>query len=269
MARRALELAEAAPDATTTPGVSLRVGITINLAAILAQRGDAATVQLVDRAITLCEAEGPPDQLAVCMPEAARHCWDVGAVTEARAYLDRSWALLGEGRRIAHADLLTAATAVALGDGDLDAAVEHGTAAEAEAAGLGHRPQPAVRARPPGPRPSGAGRGRPGRQGGRRRRAVGPGAERPVPRGGRARGRRCGGRTSGGARRGRRAPAGCRRGRPDPRRAPRTGTAPGAARGPAQHGWARPAVPGPTSGTPATWPSGSSSPTGSADRRTS
>ena len=98
-------------------------------------------------AITLCEAEGPPDQLAVCLPAAARHCWDVGAVTEARGYLDRSWALLGEGRRIAHADLLTAATAVALGDGDLDAAVEHGTAAEAEAAGLGiDRNLPFVRA---------------------------------------------------------------------------------------------------------------------------
>ena len=147
MARRALELADAAPDASTTPGVSLRVGITINVAAFLAQRGDAAAVQLVDQAITLCEAEGPPDQLAMCLPGAARHCWDVGAVTEARGYLDRSWALLGEGRRIAHADLLTAATAVALGDGDLDAAVEHGTAAEAEAAGLGiDRNLPFVRA---------------------------------------------------------------------------------------------------------------------------
>ena len=147
MARRALELAEAAPDATTTPGVSLRVGITINVAAMLAQRGDAGAVQLVADAIALCEAEGPPDQLAVCLPEAARHCWDVGAVAEARGYLDRSWALLGEGRRIAHADLLTAATAVALGDGDLDAAVEHGTAAEAEAAGLGiDRNLPFVRA---------------------------------------------------------------------------------------------------------------------------
>ena len=147
MARRALELANAAPDASTTPGVSLRVGITINVAAFLAQRGDAAAVQLVDQAITLCEAEGPPDQLAMCLPGAARHCWDVGAVTEARGYLDRSWALLGEGRRIAHADLLTAATAVALGDGDLDAAIEHGTAAEAEAAGLGiDRNLPFVRA---------------------------------------------------------------------------------------------------------------------------
>jgi hypothetical protein len=123
------------------------VGITINLAAILAQRGDEGVVQIVDRAISLCEAEGPPDQLAVCMPEAARHCWDVGALPEARGYLDRSWALLGEGRRIAHADLLTAATAVALGDGDLDAAIEHGTAAEAEAAGLGiDRNLPFVRA---------------------------------------------------------------------------------------------------------------------------
>ena len=127
--------------------MSLRVGITINVAAFLAQRGDAAAVQLVDQAITLCEAEGPPDQLAMCLPGAARHCWDVGAVTEARGYLDRSWALLGEGRRIAHVDLLTAATAVALGDGDLDAAVEHGTAAEAEAAGLGiDRNLPFVRA---------------------------------------------------------------------------------------------------------------------------
>ena len=98
MARRALALAEAAPDATTTPGVSLRVGITINVAAFLAQRGDAAAVQLVDEAISLCEAEGPPDQLAVCLRRRPGG-WDVGAVTEARAYLDRSWALLGEGRR--------------------------------------------------------------------------------------------------------------------------------------------------------------------------
>ena len=60
MARRALELAEAAPDAATTPGVSLRVSITINVAAILAQRGDAAAVPLVAAAIALCEAEGPP-----------------------------------------------------------------------------------------------------------------------------------------------------------------------------------------------------------------
>jgi predicted ATPase/DNA-binding SARP family transcriptional activator len=147
MARRALQLAEAAPDADTTPGVSLRVGITINVAAMLAQRGDAAAVTLVAEAIALCEAEGPPEQLAVCLPAAARHCWDVGAVAEARAYLDRSWTLLGEGRRIAHADLLTVATAVALGDGDLDAAVEHGTAAEAESIGLGlDRNLPIVRA---------------------------------------------------------------------------------------------------------------------------
>ena len=147
MARRALELAESAPDAATTAGVSLRVSMAINVAAILAERGDVTAVPLVAAAIALCDAEGPRDQLAVCMPGAARHCWDVGAVTEARAYLDRSWALLGEGRRIAHADLLTVATAIALGDGDLDAAVEHGRAAEAEAEGLGlDRSLPFVRA---------------------------------------------------------------------------------------------------------------------------
>ena len=146
-ARRAFELAETAPDAETTAGVVARVRMALNLAAILAQRGDPATAGLVAEAIALCESSAPPEQLAVYLPVAARHCWDVGAVDAARGFLDRSWAFLGEDRRIAHADLLTAATAIALGDGDLDAAVEHGTAAEAEAAELGiGRNLPFVRA---------------------------------------------------------------------------------------------------------------------------
>ena len=147
MARRALELAEAAPDAATTPGVSLRVGITINLAAILAQRGDAPPYSSWTRPSPCARPKGRPTSWpCACRrrPGTAGTSAPSPRPAATSTAAGRSWARAAGSPT---PTCSTAATAVALGDGDLDAAVEHGTAAEAEAAGLGiDRNLPFVRA---------------------------------------------------------------------------------------------------------------------------
>ena len=134
--RMALEAAETAADADAPAGIRMRISVAINLGGILAERGDPSARDIVAEAVDGCERDSTQTQLALVLPVAARVCSDVHAVPEARAFLDRAWPLV-EPHTIARVDLLTAACAVALADGDLDAAVDHGQTAQREAVDLG------------------------------------------------------------------------------------------------------------------------------------
>jgi len=135
--RAALDAAHAAPDADTPAGIAIRVSVAMNLGALLAERGDRAGVALVADAVERCERDSTAQQLALILPLAARVCSDLHAVPEAKAHLDQAWPLLADQHTIAYVDLLTAAAAVALAEGDLAAAVDHGRTAHREAIELG------------------------------------------------------------------------------------------------------------------------------------
>jgi hypothetical protein len=74
-------------------------------------------------------------------------CWQVGALDQARRYVAEARPMHTEHKRIARVVLLSTAAGLALADGDLDAAVDHGRAADAEGSDLGiEREMPLIRA---------------------------------------------------------------------------------------------------------------------------
>jgi ATP/maltotriose-dependent transcriptional regulator MalT len=80
------------------------------------------------------------------MPTAAMVCYQVGALDEARAYVAEARPMHVDSRRIARVVLLSTSAGLALADGDLDAAVDFGEAADHEATELGvEREVPLIR----------------------------------------------------------------------------------------------------------------------------
>lgn len=80
------------------------------------------------------------------MPTAAMVCWQVGAFDEARAYVAEARPMHSGTRRIARVVLLSTSAGLALADGDIDAAIDFGEAADREATDLGvEREVPLIR----------------------------------------------------------------------------------------------------------------------------
>jgi tetratricopeptide (TPR) repeat protein len=128
-------------------GVDLQVAATMGMGSVLSERADPQAARYAAEAIALCRAAGSAEQLAAALPTAAMVCWQVGAVDEARAYVEQARPLHAGSRRIARVVMLSAAAAVALADDDIDAAVDFGTTADIEASERGvERELPLIRA---------------------------------------------------------------------------------------------------------------------------
>jgi predicted ATPase/DNA-binding SARP family transcriptional activator len=117
--------------------VDLQVGAAMGLACVLAERADPEAARYAEQAIALCRSAGSEAQLATTLPTAATVCWQVGALAEAKAYVEQARPLLAEGRRIARVVLLSVSATLALAEADIAAAVEIGRTADDEASKLG------------------------------------------------------------------------------------------------------------------------------------
>jgi predicted ATPase/DNA-binding SARP family transcriptional activator len=134
---QAISCVREAIQAAEPYGVDLQVGAAMGLACVLAERADPEASRYAEQAIALCRSAGSEGQLATTLPTAAMVCWQVGALAEAKAYVEAARPLLAEGRRIARVVLLSASAGLALAEHDLAAAVEIGRTADAEATELG------------------------------------------------------------------------------------------------------------------------------------
>lgn len=117
--------------------VGVRVGAAMGVASLTAERGDPRAAAHAADAVALSRTAGTPEQLAAVLPTAATICWQVGALEQARAHVAEAMPLHAGVKRIARVVLLSGAAALALADGDVRTAVEHGRTADAEAAELG------------------------------------------------------------------------------------------------------------------------------------
>ncbi len=143
----AIDFSRQAIDAVGTYGVDLQVSAMMAMACVLAERTDPAAVTFADEAMAVCRARGTDEQLAAAMPTAAMSCWLAGDIASARRYIDEAWPMHTDRRRIARVILLSTAAGVALAEGQVAAAIEHGREAEAEATELGvEREVPLIRA---------------------------------------------------------------------------------------------------------------------------
>jgi predicted ATPase/DNA-binding SARP family transcriptional activator len=124
-------------DAAASFSVDLQVSAAIGMGCVLAERTQPEAARAALDAIALCRGGGSAEQLAATLPTAAMVCWQVGDLQAARALIAEAMPLLAGTRRIATAVLLSAAAGVAHADGDLDTAIELGTAADEMAAELG------------------------------------------------------------------------------------------------------------------------------------
>jgi hypothetical protein len=115
----------------------LQVGAAMGLACLLAERADPEGARYAEQAIRLCRSTASEAQLAATLPTAAMVCWQVGALAEARTYVEQARPLLTDSRRIARVILLSVSAGLALVEGDLGAAVEVGRTADDEASELG------------------------------------------------------------------------------------------------------------------------------------
>ncbi len=134
-------------EAAASHDVDLQCSAAMGMGSVLAERVDADAAGFAHDAIALCRTGGSPDQLAIALPTAAMICWQVGDLESARAYVAEGLPLNVGPARIARVVLLSAAAGVALADGDLAAAIEHGETANREATELGvEREVPLIRA---------------------------------------------------------------------------------------------------------------------------
>jgi predicted ATPase/DNA-binding SARP family transcriptional activator len=128
-------------------GTDLRVSAAMGMGSVLSERGDVRAAAYAADAITLCRDGGSPEQLTATLPTAAMVCWQVGALDEARAFVVEAQPKHAQDRRIARVVMLSAAAGIALAEGDLDAALDYGVAAETEGTALGiERELPLIRA---------------------------------------------------------------------------------------------------------------------------
>jgi len=126
--------------------IDLQVTAAMGMGSVLSERGARQAAGYAAEAIALCRAGGSAEQLAAAMPTAAMVCWQVGAFEEARAYVAEARPMHGDTRRIARVVLLSTSAGLALADGDIDAAVDFGEAADREATDLGvEREVPLIR----------------------------------------------------------------------------------------------------------------------------
>ena len=143
----AIEFVRQAIEAAAPYTVDLQVSAAMGMACLLGERTDPAAVAFADEAIELCRRGGSAEQLAAAMPTAAMVCWQVGDLASARRYIDAARPMHTGSRRIARVVLLSAAAGVALAEGDVGAAIDHGRDGDAEATELGvERELPLVRA---------------------------------------------------------------------------------------------------------------------------
>jgi predicted ATPase/DNA-binding SARP family transcriptional activator len=143
----AIDSSQQAIQAAAPYGIDLQVSAAMAMACLLAERTDPTAVAFADEAMALCHSGGSAEQLAATMPTAAMVCWQVGDLDAARRYIDTAWPLHTGGRRIARVVLLSTAAGVALAEGNIKAAIEHGRNADADATELGvEREVPLIRA---------------------------------------------------------------------------------------------------------------------------
>jgi predicted ATPase/DNA-binding SARP family transcriptional activator len=143
----AIEYVRQAIEAAAPYGVDLQVSAAMGMACVLAERADPAASEFAAAAIELCRSRGSAEQLAAAMPTAAMCCWQAGDLDGARDYVETAWPMHTGGRRIARVVLLSAAAGIALADGDVAAAIDHGRQADDEATELGvEREVPLIRA---------------------------------------------------------------------------------------------------------------------------
>src|SRR5450432_3762490 len=142
----ALDYVRRAIGAAQPFSTDLQVTAAMGMGSVLSERGAPEAARYAADAIALCRAGGSAEQLAAAMPTAAMVCWQVGAVDEARAYVAEARPMHTGTRRIARVVLLSTSAGLALAEGDLDAAIDFGAAADREATDLGvERQVPLIR----------------------------------------------------------------------------------------------------------------------------
>jgi predicted ATPase/DNA-binding SARP family transcriptional activator len=142
----ALEYVRQAIGAARPFSTDLQVTAAMGMGSVLSERGAPEAARYAAEAIALCRVGGSVEQLAAAMPTAAMVCWQVGALDESRAYVAEARPMHSDSRRIARVVLLSTSAGLALADGDIDAAVDFGEAADREATELGvEREVPLIR----------------------------------------------------------------------------------------------------------------------------
>jgi predicted ATPase/DNA-binding SARP family transcriptional activator len=142
----ALDYVRRAIGAAQPFSTDLQVTAAMGMGSVLSERGAPEAARYAADAIALCRAGGSLEQLAAAMPTAAMVCYQVGALDESRAYVAEARPMHADSRRIARVVLLSTSAGISLADGDLDAAVDFGEAADQEATELGvEREVPLIR----------------------------------------------------------------------------------------------------------------------------
>jgi hypothetical protein len=142
----AVEYVRRAIDAARPFGTDWQVAAAMGLGSVLSERGDPEAALYAAEAIELCHASGSAEQLAAALPTAATVCWQVGALDEARAFVDEAQPMHGGGKRIARVVLFSVAAGLALAEGDVAAAIDFGSTADSEGTELGvEREMPLIR----------------------------------------------------------------------------------------------------------------------------
>jgi predicted ATPase len=142
----AVALVRRAIDSAAPHGHDLQVSAAMGLGSVLGERGDPEAAAYAAAAIELCETYGSPEQLAASLPTAATVAWQVGALEQVRRWVDQAMPMHADTRRIARVVLLSTACGLYLAEGDAEAAVDVGRAADAEGTELGvERELPLVR----------------------------------------------------------------------------------------------------------------------------
>jgi predicted ATPase/DNA-binding SARP family transcriptional activator len=142
----ALEYVRQAIGAARPFSTDLQVTAAMGMGSVLSERGAPEAAHYAADAIALCRIGGTLEQLAAAMPTAAMVCWQVGALDESRAYVAEARPMHSDSRRIARVVLLSTSAGLALADGDFDAAIDFGEAADREATELGvEREVPLIR----------------------------------------------------------------------------------------------------------------------------
>jgi len=128
---------EAIEIATRIGENNVRVGATIGVGSLLAERGDPSAVDYAMAAIALCREIGTPEQLMITLPTAAMVSWQVGDYVAARAFAEEARPVLEDDPRISRVVLLTSMAGIALAEGDAEDAVRLAKSADAVGTELG------------------------------------------------------------------------------------------------------------------------------------
>jgi predicted ATPase/DNA-binding SARP family transcriptional activator len=128
---------EAIEIATSIGENNVRVGATVGVAALLAERGDPSAVEYATEAIALCREIGSPEQLLITLPTAAMVAWQVGNYAASRAFAEEARPVLDDDPRIARVVLLISMAGLALESGDAVDAVRLAESADAVGTELG------------------------------------------------------------------------------------------------------------------------------------